>query len=850
MTGLQGIDPTALPRPIAQAYLRLMHERSDHGRINRALKLLEVALVHATWLAVSRVFELPAESREQKLLDMLPKLARPGLGDLVGLVVELDRFLRSVSGAWMDLEQPASRPRAEGRRESSARQVLNELVALRNEVSHRTLGAQGAAEVVEPVIRSVGAVLDALGLIRLAAPILVLSCEVATASRTPRRQAEVPTRYSVRGEPLAGTGRQPPVSFDATSPVDTGLVYQPFDEGRLMLLHPFVQVEPRTDRFLTLRGYRGSRMTLLDVNDGTREERDLSAEDAADLAPLFRTEAGRDHAEPEGSLLGGLDDDMPPAGRSSSASGPSAPPSGHGGAPKRAPSLRGGIPEVLGGRYRILERLGAGAAGTVYRAEHLATGQISAIKMLSRDAEHDPSMSERFEREARTLAKLEHPGFVSMRDFGEEEGSFYLVMEYAAGGSLDRRLAESGPMPMLEGLRLVEDAARALAFAHVRGVVHRDLKPGNLLFTEQGDIKIADFGLVHIRDAAASLTGVGAVVGTVHYMAPEQIRGDTVDGRTDIYALGAILFEILTGRPPYQGATVYAIQQQHLDAPPPSIRTCLPGAPMELEQLIARAMAKQPKARFPDAEAIVAALADLRGRVASMAAQGRRPDPAPAPGTHATDSRVLPRSSAGSNSGAGRSAIDPASLPPGAAGFSFYRNQAVSFERLTDLHYRATSHIKATRFSDRAVQDRSRYWQAVLDRAHDPEIAYHRLTSVRSDAALRSVLRMVEDLANCPNFHLALTSAVHPFEIVLRDGEEAVFCFHKSDFVVYASLGFDGEADPVAQRIVQLYETMFDEIWAEAELVVSFRRDVGGSPERILQTQERIRLAFPHLSAA
>lgn len=502
-------------------------------------------------------------------------------------------------------------------------------------------------------------------------------------------------------------------------------------------------------------------------------------------------------------------------------------------------------PALLAGRYRVLESLGTGGSGTVFRAAHEVTEQVSAIKLLNVEASQDPHWRVRFEREARTLARLEHPGIVQLRDFGEQDTRLFLVMEYCPGGSMAQLIATRGSIPAAEALSLLISVAEALQYAHGKGVIHRDLKPANLLFSAHCEVKVGDFGLAHLRDADIHST-VGLAVGTPHYMAPEQIMGETVDERTDVYALGAILHEMLTTRPPYEGGSAFAIQEQHLKAPPPSLRCHIPGVSMQLEGIVSRAMAKRKDARYPNCDALADAAREALGSPSSIHSGVGRvvlPDNGSVLGTSSRRSAVASTLAPATPSltMSSRSARDPALAM---AGFEFCRNQADSFQRLTALQYRATSHIKATRFSDRAIQDRARYWQAVVDRAHDPEITYYRLTSVRSPQALRSVLDIVDQMTMSRNFWLAITRATHPFEIILRDGEEVVFCFHKGDFVVYASLAFDGEQDPSAQRIVALYEGMFDEMWDEADMCVNFRGQIAGDPKRALDVKKAIRDHF------
>ena len=860
--GLQGLAPNALPRPLAISYLKLTHETTDHGTILRLFKLLEAGLSHVVWTAAALYFDLRDNNHSTDVDEHLANLRRPSMGHWVAALLALGRHLGSEDDWWLELQRQVRRPSPDSRGRAQVGTVLNELVALRNRATHQTLGQGKVPALLVCVADALDDTLDALGVTTLPPPMLVSSCEVAPSAASARRGAAQQTSFSVRMIPVAGTGRQPPSTRALPLPLNKGSIYQELPSGRWVLLYPFMQTRENEDRCLTLGGFCGRKLTLVDCQDGTKERAELDEQDALELAPLF---------------------DEP---RSSNAVEPAAKENGAGGYPVSAPNppplnealrgSRGGVrppvqasfghpgasdsyqvvPQILGGRYRILECLGSGACGKVYRGLHCTTEQASAIKILNMEASQNPAWRARFEREARTLARMEHNGIVQLRDFGEDSGLLYLVMEYMSGGTLAARLETGGPLPIREALHLMATIARALAFAHSSQVVHRDLKPANLLFSRLGEVKVGDFGLAHIRDADTK-SSMGLVVGTPHYMSPEQIMGYPVDGGADIYALGAILHEVLTGRPPFQGASAFAVQQQHLNEPPPSLRVSLPGVSMELEELISRAMAKNPEVRFRSCEELAAFIEGILARSTTASSVPSPLSPVPRGGFVGDGNRIAPDGSAFASAPRSSStftsthpAQSAAMSAPGAGaapGFVFCKNQADSFKRLTDLHYRATSHIKATRFSDRAIQDRSRYWQAVLDRSHDPEITYYRLTSIRSRVALASVLNIAEQMAGSGSFYLGLTRETHPFEIILRDGEEVVFCFHKGDFVVYASLAFDGEEDPPTQRIVTLYEEMFDRLWEAAPMAINFRQQVNGDPEKLKQVQDEIRAMFEPL---
>ncbi|MBM4423325.1 MAG: extracellular solute-binding protein [Chloroflexi bacterium] len=226
---------------------------------------------------------------------------------------------------------------------------------------------------------------------------------------------------------------------------------------------------------------------------------------------------------------------------------------------------------------------------------------------MPREFLHDPTFRARFEREARTIAALEHPAIVPVYDFGEEEGQPYIVMRLMIGGSLADRLAK-GPLSLAESARIFGQLAPALDRAHAKGIIHRDLKPGNILFDEDGHPYISDFGIAKLTAATAAFTGT-AIVGTPAYMSPEQARGDReIDGRSDIYALGAIVFQMLTGKLPFDADTPMGIALKHITEPAPSVREANASLPDSCEDLIQMAMAKSRDDRYPKAVAMAHAL--------------------------------------------------------------------------------------------------------------------------------------------------------------------------------------------------------------------------------------------------
>ncbi len=271
-------------------------------------------------------------------------------------------------------------------------------------------------------------------------------------------------------------------------------------------------------------------------------------------------------------------------------------------------------PERIG-RYEILELLGRGGQAAVYRAYDPTMQREVAIKVLTATAGVDEKARQRFEREAHTIAALEHPHIVPVYDFGAYDDGLYIVMRLMKGGTLGDRLAR-GPLNPAEALEVVRPIAAALDAAHKRGIVHRDIKPGNILFDEYGAAYLSDFGIARLGDATASLTGSSLILGTPHYMSPEQIQGKVpLDGRSDVYALGALLFQMLTGHVPYEGDTPAQALVKHLQEPIPRLASYRPELPEVYQAIIDRAMAKDREARYPTAGALAADLeAAVTGR--------------------------------------------------------------------------------------------------------------------------------------------------------------------------------------------------------------------------------------------
>ena len=242
-------------------------------------------------------------------------------------------------------------------------------------------------------------------------------------------------------------------------------------------------------------------------------------------------------------------------------------------------------------RYEITRELGRGGMATVYQAFDPRFKREVAVKVLPPEFLHDPKFQARFEREAQTIAALEYPGIVPVYDFGEdvESGQLYIVMRLMTGGSLADRLAQ-GPLHLAETARIFSQLAPALDKAHTKGIIHRDLKPGNILFDADHNPYISDFGIVKLAEATSTFTGSG-VIGTPAYMSPEQARGNkSIDGRSDIYALGCILFTLLTGTQPYQADTPMGVVVKHITEPPPRILDSRPDLPPGIDAAIRKAV--------------------------------------------------------------------------------------------------------------------------------------------------------------------------------------------------------------------------------------------------------------------
>ncbi|MFG2827317.1 protein kinase [Streptomyces sp. NPDC048434] len=260
---------------------------------------------------------------------------------------------------------------------------------------------------------------------------------------------------------------------------------------------------------------------------------------------------------------------------------------------------------LIAGRYRLRDTIGRGAMGEVWRAFDETLGRPVAVKLLLPHGS-DPTALSRFRLEAQTAGRLSHPHVVGVLDFGEHEDRLYLVMELVDGDSLADRLTVSGPLPAEHVAHIAAQAALGLAAAHQQGIVHRDIKPANLLLGTDGTLKIGDFGIARfLDDPGAALTATGQIVGTSLYLAPERALGRTADPASDVYSLGCLLYQLLTGRPPFQADSALAVLHQHLDAAPVPPRRLGADLPPAFESYLLSLLAKEPKSR-PTAEEVAA----------------------------------------------------------------------------------------------------------------------------------------------------------------------------------------------------------------------------------------------------
>ena len=263
------------------------------------------------------------------------------------------------------------------------------------------------------------------------------------------------------------------------------------------------------------------------------------------------------------------------------------------------------IHQILDRRYELLEHVGGGGMADVYRAHDQLLDRYVAVKILHAQFANDEEFIEKFRREAQGAAKLSHPNIVNIYDVGKEGTKHYIVMEYVAGETLKDRIQREGRLSVAESLRMAREIAEALEHAHANNLVHCDIKPHNILVTEANHLKVADFGIARAV-TASTMTYSGTVVGSVHYFSPEQAKGSAISPKSDVYALGVVLYEMLTGAVPFTGETPVSIALKHLQETPVSIRKVDPEIPTLVEAIVLKAMEKDPVNRFTSTEMIQA----------------------------------------------------------------------------------------------------------------------------------------------------------------------------------------------------------------------------------------------------
>jgi beta-lactam-binding protein with PASTA domain len=300
-------------------------------------------------------------------------------------------------------------------------------------------------------------------------------------------------------------------------------------------------------------------------------------------------------------------------------------------------------PTIIDGRYRVLERVGTGGMADVFCAEDLQLGRKVAVKVLHRRFAEDASFLERFRQEASSAAGLSHPNVVAIYDRGSWDGTLYIAMEYLEGPTLKELVAREGPLPPARAIAFTEQILKAARFAHSRSIIHRDLKPQNVIVGPDDRIKVTDFGIA--KAGSAEITETGSMMGTAQYVAPEQAEGRTVAASADLYAVGVILYELLTGRVPFDGDNPIAIALKHMQEAPVPPSQLQPAVSPALDAVVLHALAKEPEHRFQTADAFLAALGAATEQPAAIPVPPARPAAPMAPVTAAEPVVARPRAS-------------------------------------------------------------------------------------------------------------------------------------------------------------------------------------------------------------
>src|SRR5947209_3825838 len=270
---------------------------------------------------------------------------------------------------------------------------------------------------------------------------------------------------------------------------------------------------------------------------------------------------------------------------------------------------------VIDGRYKVLQRLGSGGMADVFLAEDDQLGRKVALKLLHRRFSEDPGFVVRFRREAQSAAGLQHPNVVSVFDRGAYDGTYYIAMEYLPGRSLKQLIRQEAPLDPVRAIDIALQILKAARFAHRRGVIHRDLKPHNVIVDDSDNAKVTDFGIA--RAGASDMTETGSIMGTAQYLSPEQAQGHAVSAGSDLYSIGVVLYEMLTGRVPFDAESAVSIALKHVSEAPPPTTALNPSIPPELEQVVLWSLNKNPSDRPSDADQFITALEQARASIQS-----------------------------------------------------------------------------------------------------------------------------------------------------------------------------------------------------------------------------------------
>src|SRR3984885_15412712 len=273
---------------------------------------------------------------------------------------------------------------------------------------------------------------------------------------------------------------------------------------------------------------------------------------------------------------------------------------------------------LIDGRYKVLSKLGSGGMADVFLAEDEQLSRKVALKLLHERFAADPDFVERFRREAQAAAGLQHPNGVGVNDRGRYEDTYYIAMEYLPGRTLKQLIRDEAPLEPIRAIDLTLQVLKAARFAHRRGVIHRDLKPHNVIVDDGDQAKVTDFGIA--RAGASDMTETGSIMGTAQYLSPEQAQGLSVGGGSDLYSIGVVLYELLTGVVPFEGETAVAIAFKQVSAEPQPPSALRQGIPPSLDAVVLRALAKDPAQRYPDADALIAALEHERQALPALSA--------------------------------------------------------------------------------------------------------------------------------------------------------------------------------------------------------------------------------------